>query len=380
MSLPKIVNPLKAPEKGEKDGGGGLAKGLSKVAGPLKRAAGGKSGPAEAGPGGGRADQKVVDPFSRALGSGGAKAPPPNPYAKPAPKPPAPAAEPPRAPKEAAQGPIGRPITLFRDRMSQVLPISVASILVVSGILLALIFATGYRMELGNVLEGIMVCVLALLFGVVIMDNIVAYSNESKKKSDERKAILRRDKIISPIVAHYRSRMQSMITPKDLPSDKPPSRKPLVKDLRDMYAASDNLTDVGKSRIETYAHYQGELNRKMTSLVEDVDFDYYEPLCAAAMRFITATEYGGSALEAALGYQSAQPGVRPMKSIIAGLIRDEPEAKNFGNSEGPMRNIHLLHLTIVEQAAAVDDYERIINQIKAEKPAGRMSGLRLKLR
>ncbi|MDR3205949.1 MAG: hypothetical protein LBT41_02460 [Candidatus Methanoplasma sp.] len=311
---------------------------------------------------------------------------PANPYerpkeAAPAPAPHAPAPRPGRREALKARIPArgagadesgGKPIKFFRERMSRVLGISVGAIMIVSIVLTLMIMATGHRLDLGNVLEGVMVCVLALLFGVVIMDSIVAYSNEAKKKSEERKAIIRRNKIIQPILDMYLVRKNMMITPRERNVRKFQIDGIFtIKDLKDMFDPSELVSDIGKSKIEMYAFYQQELNKKLTSLVEDVEFMYYEDLCNAAMRYINATAYGASAIDAVVGYKGAMTGTRSMKAIVLNAIRDEPEERNFSDASPVMKNIYILYDTVNEQEEAVAEYLRHINKIN-EGPKSRV--------
>ncbi|MDR3282857.1 MAG: hypothetical protein LBS92_04520 [Candidatus Methanoplasma sp.] len=266
----------------------------------------------------------------------------------------------------------GKPIKFFRERMSRVLGISVGAIFLVSAALTAMIIATGHRLDLGNVLEGVMVCVLALLFGVVIMDSIVAYSNEAKRKSDEKKAIIRRNKIIQPILDMYLVRKNMMITPRERSVSKFKIDATFtVKDLKDMFDPSELVSDTGKSKIEMYAFYQKELKNKLTSLVEDVEFQYYDDLCNAAMRYINTTAYGESAVEAVMGYKDAMTGTRSMKSIVLNALRDSPDERNFVAATPMMKNIYLLYDTVDEQEKAIADYLRLVNEIISEEPKDR---------
>ena len=78
-----------------------------------------------------------------------------------------------------------------------------------------------------------------------------------------------------------------------------------VRDMRDMYGASDLVADVGISKIRRYAHYQAVLADHFEKLIENVDFVFYPEIADAAMRYLNATSYGEAALDAVVSYEEA---------------------------------------------------------------------------
>ena len=209
--------------------------------------------------------------------------------------------------------------------------------------------------------------VLALLFAVIILDNINAHSDKKKKRRDERKAIIRHNKIIQPVIDMYIVRKNMVITPNDKTVRKfKINAKFTIRDMKDMFGPSELISDVGKSKIEVYAYFQDKLHDKFTHLVEDVDFNTYSELCDAAMDYINATSYGSSALEAVVGYQRTMAGTKSMKSVVVSMIRDEPENGKFIDAPPALKNVYLVHQMINDQEVALGKYLKMIQDILSE--------------
>jgi hypothetical protein len=227
--------------------------------------------------------------------------------------------------------------------------------------------AAGRFPDLWDLLRGVMSSVLALLFAVIILDNINAHSDNKKKKREERKAIIRHNKIIQPVVDLYIIRKNMVITPNDKKVRKfKINAKFTIKDMRDMFGPSELISDVGKSKIEVYSFYQEKLHDKFIHLVEDVDFNVYSDLCDAAMDYINATSYGSSALDAVVGYQKTMAGTKSMKSIVINMIRDEPENGKFIDAPPALKNVYLVHQMINEQEVALSKYLKTVQDMLAE--------------
>ena len=109
----------------------------------------------------------------------------------------------------------------------------------------------------------------------------------------------------------------------------------------------------------------------MTHLVESVEFTFYQGLCDAAMKYINATSYGASALEAVVGYQSSMAGTRSMRSMVLSQIREEPENGRFTDASPMMKNVYLVHQMINDQEIALSEYLRIVQSIIEEEPKDR---------
>lgn len=274
-------------------------------------------------------------------------------------------------PKILPTGVFGKRVPT-RPKISKVLVVSIVSVLFVAGLLCALVWIVDPHYEYLNlkyILIGVLSSVLAMLFVVVILDNIVAYNDKAERKIEERKAIVRRNKIIQPIIDMYLVRKNMVITPNDRNVRKfQIDASFTIRDMKDMFGPSELVSDVGSSKIETYAYYQTLLLDKFTNLVEGVDFAYYEELCDAAMKYITATSYGASAVEAVVGYQNAMSGTKSMRSMVVNMMINEPDSGNFMDASPAMKNVYVLQQTITEQEKAVAEYLRIMRSILSEEP------------
>ncbi|MCL1978783.1 MAG: hypothetical protein FWG60_01305 [Methanomassiliicoccaceae archaeon] len=229
------------------------------------------------------------------------------------------------------------------------------------------VFSEGH-MDLQDIIRSSMGSVFALLFAVIIMDTINARNEKRKRRRDERKAIVRHNKIIQPVIDMYLVRKNMVITPNDKTVRKFQINAAFtIKDMKDMFGPSELISDVGKSKLDTYAYYQEKLRENFTHLVEDIDFSYYSDLCDAAMEYINATSYGVSALEAVVGYQGTMAGTKSMKSIIINMIRDEPEKGKFIDAPAAMKNVYLVHQMIKDQETALSKYLKLVQTVIAEE-------------
>jgi len=252
-----------------------------------------------------------------------------------------------------------------RTDESRLLFMSIIAILVYILIAWVIVMATsGEELTIHDIVRGSMGSVFALLFAVLIMDTISRRSGLKKRKREERKAIVRHNKIIQPIIDMYLVRKNMVITLNDTTVRKfRVTATFTIKDMKDMYGPSELISDVGKSKIQTYAYYQDKLLEKFTHLVEDINFNFYSDLCDAAMKYINATSYGASALEAVLSYQDSMSGTKSMKSVVLNMIREEPENGKFINAQPALKNVYLLHQMITEQEAALAEYLKIVRVI-----------------
>jgi len=251
---------------------------------------------------------------------------------------------------------------------SRLLFLSILAILVYIIIAwLVVMFTSSESMSLSDLVRGSMGSVFALFFAVIILDTINKRTAKKMKKREERKAIVRHNKIIQPVIDMYLVRKNMVITPNDKTVRKfKIDTKFTIKDMKDMYGPSELISDVGKSKIEVYALYQGKLHDVLTHLVEDVDFSSYSDLCDAAMKYINATSYGASALEAVMGYQSSLTGTKSMKSVVLNMIRDEPENGKFMDAPPALKNVYLVHQLINDQEAALGTYLKLIQDVIRE--------------
>lgn len=246
--------------------------------------------------------------------------------------------------------------------------VSIIAIIGFAAVLGLILHFAGRSVDVYDLLRSIMSSVLALLFAILILDNINAHSDKKKKRREERKAITRHNKIIQPVIDMYVVRKNMVITPNDKNVRKfKINAQFTIKDMRDMFGPSELISDVGKTKIDVYAYYQDKLHDKFTHLVEDVDFNFYSDLCDAAMDYINATSYGSSALEAVIGYQKTMAGTKSMKSIVVNMIRDEPENGKFIDAPPALKNVYLVHQMINDQEVALGKYLKIMQEILAEE-------------
>jgi len=225
----------------------------------------------------------------------------------------------------------------------------------------------GGKMDPHDIVRGSMGSVFALVFAVIIMDRINSRNEKRKRIRDERRAVIRHNKIIQPVIDMYLVRKNMVITPTDKSVRKFQIKSVFtIKDMKDMYGPSELVSDVGKSKIEVYAFYQNKLHHMFTHLVEDVDFVSYLELCNAAMDYINATSYGSSALEAVISYQNTLTGTKSMKSVVLNMIREEPENGKFVDAPPALKNVYLVHQMINDQGDALGRYLQLVQEILRE--------------
>lgn len=243
--------------------------------------------------------------------------------------------------------------------------IAILAFVIIIGVILH--FA-GRTVDGYDILKSIMSSVLALLFSLIILDRIRARSDGKRKRREERRKILRHNKIIQPVIDLYIVRKNMVITPNEKSVRKfKIDAKFTVKDMKDMFGPSELIADAGKSKAEVYAYYQEKLNDKFINLVEDVDFSVYSEICDAAMKYVNATSYGSSALDAVIGYKTATAGTKSMKSIVINMMRDEPDDRKFIDAPPALKNVYLLHQMINDQEEALGKYLRAIQELFEEE-------------
>jgi len=269
-----------------------------------------------------------------------------------------------------SQGSSKKTNQVERVHKSRMLLITVCAIIVFAGSIAVILHFFSPR-GLGDAygyLQSIMSSVLALLFAVIILDAINAHGDKQRKKREERTAIIRHNKIIQPIIDMYIVRKNMVITPNDRNVRKfQINAKFTIKDMKDMFGPSELISDVGKSKLDTYALYQDTLQEKLVHLVEDIDFSFYPEVCDSAMKYINATSYGSSAISAVVGYQNSMAGTKSMKSILLNMIRDEPDNGTFNNAPPALKNVYLLHQTINDQEDALEVYLKSIQEILSQE-------------
>lgn len=250
---------------------------------------------------------------------------------------------------------------------SRLLLVTITAIIGFATLLGLILHFAGRTVDGYDLIRSIMSSVLALLFSLIILDSINGHSEKKKKRRDERKAILRHNRIIQPVIDMYIVRKNMVITPNEKNVRKfKINAEFTIKDMRDMFGPSELISDVGKSKIEVYSYYQEKLNEKFIHLVEDVDFTTYNELCDAAMDYVNATSYGASALEAVMGYQRTMAGTKSMKSIVVNMIRDEPENGKFIDAPPALKNVYLVHQMINDQEVALGKYLKKMQEMLAE--------------
>ena len=254
-----------------------------------------------------------------------------------------------------------------KAHISKVLILSILAIAVFISLTWLILFLFDRPLDPYDILRGSASSTFAMLFAVLILDNINARSDKRRKMREERKAIIRHNKIIQPIIDMYIARKNMVITPNEKTVRKFQIDSTFtIKDMKDMYGPSELIADGGKSKIDVYSYYQDKLHEKFTHLVEDVDFNFYSDLCDAAMEYINATSYGVSALDAVRGYQGVLTGTKSMKSVVINMIKDEIEGGKYADAPPALKNVHLLHQMINEQEEALVKYLKLIQGILAE--------------
>ncbi len=218
--------------------------------------------------------------------------------------------------------------------------------------------------------------ILAMFIVVLCLDTLVNRNRDSRIQRDESRKILRHQRLISPDIDMYLVRKNMVITPIGKTVKKFQSRSEFtVSDMRDMYSASDLVSDVGISRIKRYAYYQAALRDDFEKLIESVDFMFYPEIADAAMRYLNATSYGQAALDAVVGYEDAKTGNRSVRLMVVSMLRDEPADGSFIDANPMMKNVYLVHQMIADQEKAVADYIDLIRILEEKDTSGYMKKL-----
>ncbi|MFA6870306.1 MAG: hypothetical protein WCQ63_04930, partial [Methanomethylophilus sp.] len=139
-----------------------------------------------------------------------------------------------------------------------------------------------------------------------------------------------------------------------------------VRDMRDMYSASDLIADAAVPRIDAFRTYEVRLNDAMMKMAEDIDFIHHPELCDAVMRFINAATYGASALDAVVGYGTG--GIRTGRTAIIRMMKDESEDGTMAAAAPELKNVYLVQQMIHEQEKSLRDYLVAMKEINGEDP------------
>lgn len=242
---------------------------------------------------------------------------------------------------------------------------SVLVVLISSFVLFIMCVLVGDLWTFRDYLNNIFCNTISLVIVVVCLDTIVSSNQESRRKREEARRIIRYNRLIQPDVDMYLVRKNMVITPngKSLRKFRIVSESG-IKDMADMYSPSELVADVGISKIKRYSHYQTILRNDFQKLIENVDFVYYPEIAEAAMKYLNATAYGEAALDAVVGYEEARAGTKSMRVMVIGMIRDEPESGRFMDANPTMKNVYLVHQMIGEQENALNDYLRMIRTLE----------------
>ncbi len=262
-----------------------------------------------------------------------------------------------------------RASTVERTHELSVVMKSVILIIVASLIMLLICVAIGEIWSFGDYMNNIFCNTIALLFIVICLDTIVSSNKAKRRRRDEVRKILRYDRVIQPDIDMYLVRKNMVITPNGKTMRKfQVDATFTVRDMRDMYTASELVADVGISKIKRYGHFQGVLRDDFQRLAENVDFAFFPEVAEAVMRYLNATSYGQAALDAVIGYEDSRAGTKSMRVMVAGMIKDEPEDGRFIDANPAMKNVYLVHQMINEQEHAVADYLRVVKVLREESP------------
>jgi len=255
-----------------------------------------------------------------------------------------------------------------RRHESKVVLTSILAILGFASISLAILYLRGDVGTFNNHLRSITDSVLALLFAVIILDRIVAFGNERRRRGEERKSILRHHTLIQSILELFLVRKNMVITPDDKTSRKFQIKtRTKISDMRDMFNVSDLASDVGKTRIEMYRMYQNKLLDKFIRLVESIDFAYYPEVLDSAMRFINVTTYSESVVDALVEAKGQTASMKSNKAALSAAIRDSDDYASIRDVPGNLKNVYNLHEAICEQEDAVQRYVKALASIMAEE-------------
>jgi len=242
---------------------------------------------------------------------------------------------------------------------------SVLVVLISSFVLFIMCVLVGDLWTFRDYLNNIFCNTISLVIVVVCLDTIVSSNQESRRKREEARRIIRYNRLIQPDVDMYLVRKNMVITPngKSLRKFRIVSESG-IKDMADMYSPSELVADVGISKIKRYSHYQTILRNDFQKLIENVDFVYYPEIAEAAMKYLNATAYGEAALDAVVGYEEARAGTKSMRVMVIGMIRDEPDGGRFMDANPTMKNVYLVHQMIGEQENALNDYLKMIRTLE----------------
>lgn len=242
---------------------------------------------------------------------------------------------------------------------------SVFVVLISSLLLFIICMIIGDLWSLSDYVNNIFCNTISLVIVVVCLDTIVTSNQESRRKREEARRIIRYNRLIQPDVDMYLVRKNMVITPngKNLHKFRV-NAKFTIKDMVDMYSPSELVADVGISKIKRYDHYQAILRNDFQKLIENVDFVYYPEIAEAAMKYLNATAYGEAALDAVVGYEDSRAGTKSMRVMVIGMIKDEPEGGRFMDANPTMKNIYLVHQMINEQEGALGEYLKMIKTLE----------------
>ncbi|MDO5861239.1 MAG: hypothetical protein Q4Q58_00270 [Thermoplasmata archaeon] len=215
--------------------------------------------------------------------------------------------------------------------------------------------------------------ILAMFVVVLCLDTLVNRNRDSRVQREEARKILRYNRLISPEIEMYLVRKNMVITPNGKTMKKfQVDSNFTVRDMRDMYGASELVSDVGISKIRRYGHYQRVLRDHFEGLIQSVDFTFYPEIADAAMRYLNATSYGEAALDAVISYEDTRAGTKSMKTMVIAMLKEEPEDGSFMAANPTMKNIYLVHQMINDQEAAVADYLKMIKLLQDQDTSGYM--------
>lgn len=206
--------------------------------------------------------------------------------------------------------------------------------------------------------------VAAFIIGLSAMDGLM-YLNQSKQASRaEVRAIIRHNRIIQPAIDMYLARKNMLLTAPGEEVRYFQVGRPLsVRDLKDMYGPSENVSDAGGMKIEMFAVHMNGLNKALMNMVEDIDFAGNPEICDAALKFINATTYGRAALESVISYGSE--GERAKRMAVVRLIKAEPDGGDIANAKPELKNVYIVKQMIEEQQAALKNYLTVVTEISA---------------
>ncbi len=205
---------------------------------------------------------------------------------------------------------------------------------------------------------------LAFVIGLGAMDAVTYFNRLGRDKRNEIRAIVRHDRLIEPSIDMFVARKNSLCTPEGNPVDQYAVKKATsIGDMVSMFSASPISSDAGMSRIGTYSVQQKKLYKSFEKMIEEVDFSFSPDAGEAAMKFINASTYGLSSLNALIAASQD----KTKRDAIVKAIKQEAAKPSPEAAERPeLMAVYILMQTIREQEEALEQYQESVSYIRSK--------------